>query len=224
MTAFDVFKRSIQGWTDNLLSRVLVIGLAAIAIALLLWNGLHSLFPPIYSVTTKSEVINLIVSGVHSETELTTARTNVKETVVIKKVAQVLGLQVGETDLVYEGVGTVRAGIDLSKLEVTDLIPERHSVHILLPSPTISEVNLDVEQSAILADYRKWFGPKAGTEIYEEAQREAKYKMKQQACANEILEASSSNAKQLLEGILTKVGFEEVVIETQLPAKGTCPV
>lgn len=223
MTSFSSLKQSMQGVIGNLANRALTVGLIAIAILSVLWAGFHFFVPNLYGVKTTSEVRNLIISGVHNETELTTASTTIKATVVIQQVAKVLGLPIGETNLVYEGIGTVRSGLNLSKLEVTDLMPEQKTVHILLPAPTISEVSLDVTRSSTLANYRKWFGPKSGAAIYEEAQREVIAKIKQQACANQLLEVANSNAVQLIKNILSKVNFEEVVVETQAPARDVCP-
>lgn len=223
MTTFSSLKQSMQGAVSNLANRALTVGLIGIAVLAVLWTGVHFLVPHAYSIKTTSDIRNLIVSGVHNETELTTASTTVKATVVIQQIGKVLGLPIGETDLVYEGVGAVRSGLNLSQLEVTDLVPERHTVHILLPAPTISDVSLDVTRSSILADYRKWFGPKTGASIYEEAQRQAITKIKQQACANQILDVANVNAAQLVKGILSKVNFEDAVVETQTPITDVCP-
>lgn len=224
MTAFDSLKQSMQGAVSSLANRALTIGLVAIAILTILWTGFHFFVPPVYKVKTTSDVRNLIISGVQNETELITASTTIKATVVIQQVAKILGQPIGETDLVYEGVGTVHSGINLAKIEVTDLEPEHHTAHVLLPAPTISEVNLDIARSSTLANYRKWFGPQAGAAIYEEAQREVNAKIRQQACANHILEAANANAAQLVKNILAKVDLEDAVVDIQAPASDACPL
>ncbi|PLZ97275.1 hypothetical protein CEN50_15680 [Fischerella thermalis CCMEE 5268] len=70
------------------------------------------------------------------------------------------GVPIGNTNLVYEGVGTIRAGIDLKQLKVVKLDNTQHFIHVSLPSPYINEVDLNVNRSSILANYRNWFGDK----------------------------------------------------------------
>lgn len=224
MTSFGSLKQSILEKFIDLVKRY--VGWKIIAISVVAALGIGGNFLVTYGFTreTTSEIRNLIVSGVHNQTELTTASTNVTATIVIQESTKFLRFPTGEIDLVYEGVGTVRSDLDLSQLKVMDLDSEHHSVHILLPPPTISDVNLDVSRSSILADYRKWFGAKAGASIYEEAQRQAIAKMKQQACANGILKAANANAAQLVKGLLSEVNFENVVVKTQEPSTDSCPV
>lgn len=223
MTSFGSSNRLIQGVVSNLANSFVTAVLAVVISLVVLWTGFNFFLPHVRSITSTSDIRNLIISAVHNETELTTASTTGKATVVIRKVAAVLGIEVGETNLVYEGVAKVRSGLDLSKLEVTNLSPENHSVYVLLPSPIISEVSLDSSRSSVLADYQKGFGYDGGIAIYEEAQREAKARIQQEACANHILEVANANAAELVKGILAKVNFEKAVVETQEPV-GSCPM
>jgi hypothetical protein len=224
MTAFDRLKQSTVGIFSNLLNRIIV-SIVAIAVLAVLWIGYHFLNPAaIYQVQTTTDVRNLIVSTVQADAQLTTAKTTVKATVVVRRDDKILNLPVGQTNLVYEGVGTVRAGLDFTKLDVVALDLEQHRVKISLPAPSIADVSLDLDRSSTLASYRNWFGAKAGVEIYETAQRQAIAKIKQEACANGILDVANGNAKQLIQGILTNVGFEAVEVDTQALATNTCPI
>jgi hypothetical protein len=146
MTSFSSIKQSVReifvGSAKILISKLLV---AFATITLVGTSFHHFALSNVYTVKTTSDVRNLIVSGVRNETEMTTASTEIKATVVVEKVATILGLQIGKTNLVYEGVGTVRSGFDLSKLEVKNLDATHHTVEILLPNPTIQDINWPIQ-------------------------------------------------------------------------------
>ncbi len=154
--------------------------------------------------------------------EFTTARTDISASVSITESAKFLGIPIGDTNLVYEGVSTVRAGIDIKQLELVEVNNSEHKIYILMPPPKITEVFLDVNHSSTLADYRNWFEPKSGGKLYDQAQGEAMAKIRQKSCANHILDAANANAKQLIESILTKVGFTIVEIDTQTSQGDSC--
>lgn len=222
MTASNTLRSTIQGIASKAADNIILVGLVGLLIILLGWFGLSYFNAHAYTVKTTADVRNLIVSGVHNVSELTTASTDSKATVVVNQEKQIFGIPVGDTNLVYEGVGTIRAGIDIANLEVTNLDVPQHLIEIKLPSPYISEVNLKVEKSSTLAGYRHWFGDKAGAELYEVAQNRAISKIKQEACANHILEAASGNAKNLIENILTQAGFENIKINVEPANKQAC--
>ncbi|MBD2207624.1 DUF4230 domain-containing protein [Calothrix sp. FACHB-1219] len=68
------------------------------------------------------------------------------------------------------------------------------------------------------------FGDKADTELYEQAQYQAIAKIKEEACANHILEAANNNAEVLINNLLSKAGFNTIQIDTQAPLPNACSV
>lgn len=193
-------------------------GLIVSAIVLLMLGLFGLQFLP-HSVTT-IEVRNLIFSGLQNADQLTSATMNAKATIRLEKPSEIFGLQIGQTDLVYEGVSQVQAGINLKQLQVKSVSPGK--VHLVLPAPYLREIGLDVGRSSILANYSKWFALQASAELQEEAQLKAIAAIRQEACESNILESASNSAKQLLTEILQKLNYETIVIETQLPKDGTC--
>ncbi|MEP0918809.1 DUF4230 domain-containing protein [Leptolyngbya sp. DQ-M1] len=185
----------------------------------LLMLGLFGLqFLP-HSATTV-EVRNLIFSGLQNADQLTSATMTAKATIRIEKPSDVFGLQVGQTNLVYEGVSQVQAGIDLKQLQVKSVSPGK--VHLVLPAPYLRDIGLNVGHSTILANYSEWFAPKASAELEEEAQLKAIAAIRQEACESNILESANNSAKQLLTEVLQKLNYETIVIETQLSHDGAC--
>lgn len=199
--------------------------LVSAAVAWVSWRGFS--FLPIsgfwMSTQTTQEVRNLIISGLKDSSDLTTVYMSTKATVVTNQAQKLAGIALGDTNLVYEGVGTVRAGIDIGQLEAKTVDLEHHKIHILLPPPHITETTLDVNRSNILAHYRNWFGPNTELELQENAQREALRKIQAEACENHILETANTNAQHLVEKILATSGYQEIQVEIQSPQADSCP-
>lgn len=208
---------TFRGAAERLLDKTILLGLIGVAIFASGWFFLHS-FQPL-AVATTTQVRDLLVGNIQAESVLTTASQDVTANIIVDRAAKILGIPVGETNLVYGAVGTVKAGIDIDDLEVLAVDANTRSATLRLPPATVS-VNLNVARSESLANYRKWFGPKAGAEIYQEAQRQAYAVMKTNACSNHILEAASHNAGVKIETVLSKVGFETVnFVENPAAAK-----
>lgn len=204
--------RSIQPTIKGYVWQVL----SAIVPLLLILFGL--LF--FHHTTTTVEVRNLIFSGLKNADELTTATIDAKATIRVEKPSEVLGVKIGQTNFVYEGVSQVQAGINLKQLQVKSVSPGK--VHLVLPAPYIRDIGLNVSRSTILANYKEWIAPKATPELQEEAQLKAIAAIRQEACDSNILEAANNSAKQLLTDILTKMKYTTIEIDTQLPRDGIC--
>lgn len=195
-----------------------------VALAMLLWFSLHPWLSGGLALRTTADVRNLILGEVHHSTELVAAQSAGKATVVLRRQRTLFGLPLGDTNLVYEGVGRVRAGFDLSQLSVDEVDFNQHSIWLTLPAPTIREVSLDVEHSGTLANYRRWLAPKADIDLQEQAQREAIHTIQTEACANAILEEATASAEQVIRLILTGAGFETIHISTQATRDVGCPM
>jgi Protein of unknown function (DUF4230) len=168
------------------------------------------------------EVRTLISGQLQNMTELTTAKMSSKATVVVSQARKFGDFSLGDTNLVYEGVGDVQAGIDLMQLQAKQVDPAQGRIHILLPPPQITNVGLNVQRSSVLANYKRWFGPNVELELQDQAQREALKQIRAAACNQQLIDMTNANAKQLVERILQTAGYQEVIIETQTPQPNTC--
>jgi Protein of unknown function (DUF4230) len=168
---------------------------------------------------TSVEIRALVNQGLQSKSELTTVQRSATATVVIRQPRTWGNFSFGDTNLVYQGVGEVQAGIDLKKLEAQQVNRAEGRIQILLPPPQITHVWLDVHKSSVLANYKRWFGPDVELELQQSAQREALKQITANACQQDLLTTTNANAKQLVEKILHTAGYQEVVVNTQA---GTC--
>jgi len=188
--------------------------LGVLTVLLIGWSGI--VFIGSHTRTgVDANVVNLIIGGLQNVSELTVATTSGKATVVIKDEKQLFGIPIGDTNLVYEGVGKIQAGINLADIQVKQIDAASHTIHLVLPPPTIADIGLDVDRSSILANYRRWFAPKPDPALQEQAERAAIAQIKAQACDAKILEIANRNAKQQIEHVLTTLDYHTIQIDTQ---------
>ena len=229
MTSFNSLKQTAQGITGFIADKVITVSVGVIAVLLVLWFSFNYISSHLWTTQTTIDVRNVIISGVKNVHELTTATMDIKESVVLDQEAKLFVIPVGNTHLVYEGVGRVQAGLNLDKLRVIGGVGDQANhnqkpMQIILPAPAITAVDLDVTRSSTLANYTEWFGQKAGAELYDKAQQKALNLIRSQACKNQILEAANNNAAVIIQDILTDVGIENFEIETQNPSANSCPI
>lgn len=224
MTSFAGFPKAAKGFAEVVAKNVIGAIVGAITAALLLVYGVNYFTHHAYTITTAEQVTTLLMGSVENAHDFITATNDGKATVTINKEAKMLGIPIGDSNLVYEGVGKVRAGIDLEKVQVKSIDAERHSIHVILPAPHISDVSLNVDRSSTLANYRNWFGSQAGPELYDQAQRKAIAQIREEACANNILNVASHNAEEWIRSMMSKAAFQSIQVERESVPSGTCPI
>lgn len=170
-----------------------------------------------------TQVQSLLVDRLEGSTELQTARVSL-ETVVVANQERTLGQwTLGETKVIYQGVGEVSAGIDMSQLQVVEVDRDRGEIQILLPPPYLVNTSLDIERSGILDRRKDFLGPDVATDLHDRAQREALQQIQAQACQKGLLDMANEQARELVETILTAARYEEIVVVAQSPDPSTCP-
>ena len=225
MTFIHSLKKASQDYITKLLLPLILVFLIALMFPSYI-NNLCSSFINFWlpsQPTSTVEIKSILISGLKDMAELSTASLETKTTVTTSQKRMVSRWSVGDTNLVYEGVGKVQAAIDMSKLEAKEVDMDNRQVHILLPPPHIVNINLDVKDSSVVASYRNWFGPRnVEAKLQTEAQQKALKAITAEACANHLLDVANKNAKQIVENVLQTAGFEKIIVETQEPKSGTC--
>jgi hypothetical protein len=105
--------------------------------------------------------------------------------------------------------GQVIAGIDLSKLQSSDVVVKGRSVSIHLPPAEIFTVRLDNEKSKVYSRETGLFStpdPNLETEVRQEGERQ----IRDAALQESILDNSNKNARQTLTSLLNGLGFDNV--------------
>ena len=202
-------------------SSVAVTGIAAFQAERLTERVTEALFPAAPAPVT--EVKALLVNQFEGKTELTTAEV-LLETVVRTHQDRMLGhLYLGQTAVLYQGIGRVRAGIDLDELEVKSVDRANGEIHILLPPPPyLVQADLDIDESSILEHQRRWLAPNVEAQLYSEAQQTALLQIREQACQDGVLQKADQEAEALIRSILQAADYQEITIESQLGRSSSC--
>ncbi|MGO9564572.1 MAG: DUF4230 domain-containing protein, partial [Candidatus Korobacteraceae bacterium] len=103
------------------------------------------------------------------------------------------------------------AGVDLSKLQPSDVVVDRQSVSIHLPQAEIFTVRLDNAKTRVYSRDTGLFStpdPNLEGEVRQEAERQ----IQAAALQDGILKTADSNARQTLTTLLTGLGFGNVEI------------
>lgn len=210
----------IQSFLDDKIKVILVSATAILLIWFLMINPfLSSLY---ISKTTTVDVKNLIFSQLQGTNNLVTMTLSSKGTVKTKTENKFYHLYLGDTNLIYEGIGEIQAGIDLNKLEVRVRDDVNHTIFVRLPEAKLINVFLDLDKSQTVYTDTNWFGPKNYLELQNEAQKKSLLLIQREACQEKILEKANEQAKTTLTSILKKVGFEKIEFETSKSNNSQC--
>lgn len=181
----------------------------------------------LFSTTQPSpqvDVRSMIVQQVRAASELTTAVYTMESVVPTSQERTIGGYVIGKTTLLYIAHGEVRAGVDLSALQPSDVQVEGNAILLRLPSPKILDSKIDVNRSKVY-DYDRGFlglGPDVAPELQELAQRETLTKIVDTACSDGVLQAANDRAKLVVSQLLNMGGYSQLQIETQMPSPEAC--
>ena len=174
----------------------------------------------------KSQPINpqidnqtLIVQRIKSMQELTTT-VQTMETIVPTSADRKLGdISLATTRLLYIARGEIRAGVDLSELQATDIKVSNSKIEINLPPAKILDSKIDVNHSRVY-DYDRGFlnlGPDVAPQLQTWAQRKTLTEIVETACNEGILKAANIKAENIITQLLANTRFQQVKINTTNP-------
>jgi Protein of unknown function (DUF4230) len=167
------------------------------------------------------DVRSVVVKQVQEASELTTAVFTMEAVVPTQQDASLGGLVVGTTKLLYVAYGQVRAGVDLSQIQPTDVQATGTRLTIRLPAAKLLDRKIDVSRSNVY-DYNRGFlglGPDVAPTLQTLAQQQALEKIVTAACQEGILQRAGDRAK-LVVGQLVKVPpYQEVIVEMTPPTE-----
>lgn len=172
------------------------------------------------------DVRSLIVQQVRGASELTTAVLTMEAVVPTSQDRAIGEWVVGTTKLLYIARGEVRAGVDLSQIQASDIQVSHDIVQVNLPPPRILDSKIDVNRSSVY-DYDRGMlglGPDTAPQLQVLAQQQALQKIQAAACSDRLLEQANARAKLVVEQLLsTASDQQQVEVKTQPPTPGTCP-
>lgn len=169
-------------------------------------------------------VPTLVINQVRGASELTTAVFTMEAVVPTSQDRKLGEIAIATTKLLYIAQGEVKAGIDLSALNASDVEVQDNIVNIQLPPPQILDSKIDVERSKVY-DYNRGFlnlGPDVAPQLQTLAQRQTLQKIVDTACTKGILAEANDRAKLTVTQLLMTAGYEKVEVETALPSTEAC--
>lgn len=107
--------------------------------------------------------------------------------------------------------GEVIAGIDLSKLEESNMNIQEKNISITLPAPEILIVSIDNAKTKVY-DRRTGILSKGDKDLEAEARAEAEQSIRKAACEAGILDQAAENARKQLTALFRAVAFETITI------------
>lgn len=164
------------------------------------------LFPPAQTTTT---IENVVIGGLQEMDVLATEEISNKSTIKKTKSRNISRLVIGRTNLIYEGIGTVEAGINLESIKIRENKKER-KIYVDLPSAHLTKIYLNINKSRVVDSYKKGLGENVEQTLLEQAQQEALAAIKAEACSTDIIRKANKQAKQLVENLTDE--FDNVVV------------
>ncbi len=170
------------------------------------------------------DVRSVVVKQVQDSSELTTALFTMEAVVPTQQDATMGGVVIGSTKLLYIAHGEVRAGIDLSKIALTDVQAQGDNLTVRLPMPKLLDSKIDVSRSSVY-DYSRGalgLGPDVAPQLQSLAQQQALQKITDAACEKGILNQANDRAKLVLGQLLKSPAYKNITVTLQTPDINTC--
>ena len=108
--------------------------------------------------------------------------------------------------------GQVLAGVDLSRLQTSNVSTTEHSVHVHIPDPEIFVVNLDNAGTHVYSRTTGLLVPEDAN-LETETRAKATEQIKQAALDGGILNKARDNAKATITTMLQGMGFEQITVD-----------
>ena len=170
------------------------------------------------------DVRSVVVKQVQDASELTTAIFTMEAVVPTQQDATMGGVVIGSTKLLYIAYGEVRAGIDLSKIGLTDVQAVGDALTVRLPMPKLLDSKIDVGRSSVY-DYNRGalgLGPDVAPQLQTLAQQKALVKITDAACEKGILTQANDRAKLVIGQLLKVPAYKTITLQIQTPDVATC--
>jgi hypothetical protein len=194
--------------------------IAALIVGFILWQAQRDEPKPKDAAPLKT---NTVLERIHMAGEFVTAVGCVQTVVRSSDVREWLRLQVGSTELLYVGVGQIRAGLNLMEVDEKALTVSGDKITVTLPLCKVLDAKIDVERSYVF-DIRKSLvlSPKA-IHLQSAAEKDALKEIREAAIQAGLLEQAQKQAKMLMRYWFEAAGFRTVEFRESGPTVVAVP-
>ncbi len=143
--------------------------------------------------------------------QLNCAQSTIQTIVTTEDSTRLLGLPIGSTKLLYIGLGEVRAGVDLSEMDVSQ-ISISDSVKVSIPQARILDSKIDIGRSYVYDVRESTFFAPGITPLQSEAQQEALKRVEKAAIEAGLLDLANQNATEIVKKLVEDFVEKEVTV------------
>ena len=143
--------------------------------------------------------------------QLNCAQSTIQTIITTEDTARFLGFPIASTKLLYIALGEVRAGVDLSETDISQ-ISISDSVIVSIPQARVLDSKIDIGRSYVY-DVREsmFFAPEI-TPLQSEAQQEALNRIEKAAIETGLLDLANQNAAEIVKRLVEDVVDKEVSV------------
>lgn len=163
-----------------------------------------------------------VVLQVKALSRLETAQYTIEKVITAETGQGALGALFGDR-LLFVGHGEVIAGVDLSRVQTSDItITEDGQVTFIIPAPEIFVTALDNDKSYVY-DRETGLFTKGDEQLETQARQVATVEIERAAREAGILNTAAENAAAFMESLLISLGFTNVIIVQATPVPPPAP-
>ena len=163
-----------------------------------------------------------VVLQIKALSRLESAQYTIEKVITAETDQGALGALFGDR-LLFVGHGDVIAGVDLSRVQTSDItITEDGRVTFIIPAPEIFVTALDNDKSYVY-DRETGLFTKGDENLETQARQVATVEIERAAREGGILTTAAENAQAFMESLLISLGFTDVVIVQATPLPPVTP-
>ncbi len=157
------------------------------------------------------------ITQVQSLARLETIQYSVEKVITAEVGQGTFGFLFGDK-LLFVAHGTVIAGIDMGKMQASDMQLQNGVLHVKLPPPEIFISTLDNDKSYVY-DRQTGLMTKGNQGLETTARQAAEEEIRKAAVQDGILEQAQANASAFLEKFFAALGYPNAVLEFAQPSE-----
>jgi hypothetical protein len=189
---------------------ITVFGPIAMIVALCLYFGAYSRTGGLFRAPPMANTVT-ILHQVQSLSQLVTVKSTFQKYVDFRDTRWYPG---GENKVLFLALGVVKAGINMTNIQPSDIQISGKKLTLLLPHPVITDVYLDDHHSQVL-ERSTGILRAFDKDLEQNARQQAVDELRVLALDEEILRDAQDRAKALLTALFLQTGFTEVEIKTR---------
>ncbi len=156
----------------------------------------------------------IIVSKIRKASKLATTEFTVDKTVFATKDKKIIGLKLGEATFLAYTQAIIKTGIDLNRIDPEKIKIDKKSIRLTLPSVQVINFSYPAEKFRVdkeIFDERGWvhFTLQDYDNFYQQAEMDIRNSLQYMS----IKKTSQDKTRQMIETLLTNLGYNEVFIE-----------